>query len=152
MQGAILLMQASASDLSPPPWCLMQRDVCVRTPVASPWPQGVTISTLHLHHTKLSSTSSSPGVWNVFWVVFFFLCVLLLQFKVRVIGLDWYRFISKRKACFLCTLGGLCCSIILHVLQNTVIRQTVKKSISYHHVSFWLTADSRRQAKVQSAL
>lgn len=146
-------MQASASDLSPPPWCLMQRDVCVRMPVASPWPRDVTISTLHLHHTKLSSTSSCPAVRTAgFWLFSFFVLFCYYNFKVRVIGLDWYRFISKRKACFLCTLGGLCCSIILHVVQNTVIRQTVKKSISYHHVSFWLTADSRRQAKVQSAL
>lgn len=150
MQGAILLMQASASDLSPHPWCLMQRDVCVRL-----WPS-LDLQT-SLYPPCISPTQSCPpppvvlesGMF-LWWV--FFCVVLLVQFKGRVIGLDWYRFISKRKACFLCTLGGLCCSIILHVLQNTVIRQTVKKSISYHHVSFWLTADSRRQAKVQSAL
>lgn len=82
------------------------------------------------------------------------------NFKLKVIEKEWNRFIRARKAseCILwpqpngCTLVCTGYSIGLHVLQNTVIRQTVKKSISCHHDSFWLTADSRRQAKVHSAL
>ena len=82
------------------------------------------------------------------------------NFKLKVIEQDCNRFIWAWKAseCILwpqpksCTLVCTRYSIRLHVLQNTVIRQTVKKSISCHHVSFWLTADSRRQAKVHCAL
>ena len=91
-----------------------------------------------------------------FFPPLFFQC----NFKLKVIEQDWNRFILARKAseCILwpqpkgCTLVCTRYSIRFHVLQNTVIRQTVKKSISCHHVSFWLTADSKRQAKVHSAL
>lgn len=71
--------------------------------------------------------------------------------KYIYIGMESLRvhFVATAKGCTLvCTRY----SIRLHVLQNTVIRHTVKKSISCHHVSFWLTADSKRQAKVRSAL
>lgn len=131
------------------------------------------MSTLHHQYIELSISSPSPSPWFTLFCrprkessvsrldFFFFLLFSWCNFKLKVVEWNWDRFISARRAseCILwpqskgCTLACACYSIILHVLQNTVIRQTAKKkSISCHHVSFWLTADSRRQAKVHSAL